>query len=136
MAKVNYVVQEANGEPLLPVFNGVCHRAILERTSRSTSAAGPLTKPERHVLTEQTMHIRHLRRVSRGVEHHCVGGSSVPLMESRPSVLLLIESPHGTVMQVMDGLGQVAAEWTSTWQMEWQVGGTLRGRMVMPDMQY
>ena len=34
---MNYVVQEASGEPLLPVFNGVCHRAILERTSRSTS---------------------------------------------------------------------------------------------------
>ena len=51
-----------------------------------------------------------------------------PLSVSSPFVLLLIRCPHGTVLLVMVG--------TSTWQLGWKVGSTLRCRMVLPEVQY
>ena len=54
----------------------------------------------------------------------------------KPFVLLWIRCPHSTLLLVMIGLDRMAVGMDVTWQLEWKIRGTLRGRMVLPGVQH
>ena len=51
--------------------------------------------------------------------------------------LLLISCPHGTVLLDVVGMDHMAVgNGTSTWQLGWKVGSTLRCRVVLPEVRH
>ena len=109
------------------LFRSWCRRKDCRRTFEE----------ERHCLREPSgLHVRGRRErrntqallVARESERERVSEHLLhPTLSIEPFVLLLIRCPHGTVLLDMV---------TSTWQLEWKVRGTLRGRMVLPEVQH
>ena len=54
----------------------------------------------------------------------------------KPFVLLLFRCPHGTVLLDMVVWIVWQLVWTSTRQLGWEKRGTLRGRVVLPEVQH